>query len=164
MGVISGFTSASADDASVPILRFHEVDAGVYRGARPETVGLEALQSMGFKTVVNLDDDQTANALELQDAARLGLREISIPMSGFWYPRTADVNQALAALRDPSNYPIFVHCKHGQDRTGLIIGLYRVFQDHWTPEQAHAEMLDDGFHRTEVLMNHYFEVATGYED
>ena len=39
-----------------------------------------------------------------------------------------------------------VHCTHGQDRTGLIVGVYRVRQDHWSKERAYREMLDHNFH------------------
>jgi hypothetical protein len=39
-----------------------------------------------------------------------------------------------------------VHCTHGQDRTGLIIGEYRVLHDGWTKRQALYEMLLHNFH------------------
>jgi hypothetical protein len=39
-----------------------------------------------------------------------------------------------------------VHCTHGQDRTGLIIGEHRVLHDRWTKDAAYTEMLDHHFH------------------
>ena len=41
----------------------------------------------------------------------------------------------------------FVHCAHGQDRTGLVVAVYRV-RHGWTKAQAQAEMLRLGFHPT----------------
>lgn len=40
-----------------------------------------------------------------------------------------------------------VHCTHGQDRTGLIVGRYRVLHDRWTKDAAYQEMLTHHFHR-----------------
>ncbi len=40
----------------------------------------------------------------------------------------------------------FVHCQHGEDRTGLIIGVYQVRVRHWTKSVAYQQMLDNGFH------------------
>jgi tyrosine-protein phosphatase SIW14 len=39
-----------------------------------------------------------------------------------------------------------VHCTHGQDRTGLVVGLYRTIHDGWTKTDAYREMLQLGFH------------------
>lgn len=40
----------------------------------------------------------------------------------------------------------YVHCERGQDRTGLIVGVYRVKVEHWTKADAYQEMLKHGFH------------------
>ena len=40
----------------------------------------------------------------------------------------------------------YVHCEHGQDRTGLIIGAYRVRVQRWSKSQAYQEMKAHGFH------------------
>ena len=39
-----------------------------------------------------------------------------------------------------------VHCTHGQDRTGYVIGRYRVLHDHWTKDRAYQEMREHHFH------------------
>ncbi len=56
-----------------------------------------------------------------------------------------DVNRLNAAIAS-IKLGTYVHCEHGQDRTGLIIGAYRVKVEHWTKEQAYQEMLRFGFH------------------
>jgi len=42
-----------------------------------------------------------------------------------------------------------IHCKHGADRTGLIVAMYRIVFQNWTKEQAIDEMTqgDFGFHQ-----------------
>ena len=89
---------------------------------------------------------------------------ISEPMSGFWTPNDKEVNQIEAIMADQSRRPIFVHCEHGQDRTGLIVGLYRVFTEKKSPAAAYKEMLAKGFHKILFLLNHYYEEKTGFED
>lgn len=39
-----------------------------------------------------------------------------------------------------------VHCTHGQDRTGYVIGRYRVLHDGWTKDAAYNEMRAHNFH------------------
>jgi protein tyrosine/serine phosphatase len=39
-----------------------------------------------------------------------------------------------------------VHCRFGEDRTGVMVAAYRIAQQHWTAEQAVQEMYSFGFH------------------
>jgi tyrosine-protein phosphatase SIW14 len=148
----------------VTILRFHEVTPDIYRGARPETIGMEQLKTLGIKTDLNIDNDLVAGASEQADAERLGIRYVAKPLSGFWAPSDEQVNAILAVVNDPTQYPIFIHCLHGQDRTGLIVGLYRIQTQGWSATDAYQEMLTRGFHRSLIFLNHYFETRTGFDD
>jgi len=76
----------------------------------------------------------------------------------------AHMNQILAILKTATaTDAIYVHCKHGQDRTGLVLGLERVIDEKWAPKAAHDEMLKIGFHPFFLGLNHYFEERTGWE-
>lgn len=158
---VSSFALA---DEPVPITAFHQVNASIYRGGRPDEAGIAALAKMKIKTILNLENDPQAVAEEIRIANLYGIKVISTPMSGFWYPRDRQVQRSLRAMEDPANQPVFVHCQHGEDRTGLIVGLYRVFYQKWAPEAAWNEMEDLGFHRILFLLQEYFENATGFED
>ena len=63
---------------------------------------------------------------------------------------------------DEKNFPIFLHCAHGEDRTGLLMGLYRVEVQGWTPEKAYLEMLKLGFHPKFKALDDYFRDRTGF--
>ncbi len=144
--------------------KFLEVSPGVYRSAQPSKVDIKALKAFGIKTILNLNNDENVMAAERRAAEINGINLIEHPMSGFWSPDVAQVERSLDLLNDPSNYPILVHCKHGEDRTGLIIGLHRVYAEGWEPEAAYDEMLELGFHRSLVYLDRYFKSVTGFDD
>jgi protein tyrosine phosphatase (PTP) superfamily phosphohydrolase (DUF442 family) len=140
------------------------VSPGIWRGRRPDLATLKQLKTMGVQTILDLEDTTSVINSERASAKSLGMTFISEPMSGFWTPNDAEVNQIEAIMADTSRRPIFVHCQHGEDRTGLIVGLHRVFHEGWTPAAAYKEMLAKGFHQLLVFLNHYYEEKTGFED
>src|SRR4051794_21540897 len=132
---------------------FAMVGAGLYRGGHPDDAGLAYLQQIGVKTIVDLEIGDFIEAWpwdithEQKSAGALGFDFVRQPMSAFTpFVNDDAMNTTLAILADSSRQPIFVHCKHGQDRTGLVIGLERVFNEGWEPADAYQEMLDYGFH------------------
>lgn len=165
VGALAFFVvSPAAHAVANPIPNFREVEPGLYRGGAPGTEGVAYLKALGVKTIVTLDDRQPENLAEANASAAVGIREVTAPLSGFWWPTENRVNRALEALEDPALRPIFVHCQHGQDRTGLVVGLYRVEANRWQPAHAYEEMKELGFHPILFLLNHYFEERTGFED
>ncbi len=51
----------------------------------------------------------------------------------------AEIKQTLDLLQDKANYPVFIHCEHGNDRTGLIAALYRIQVQGWDWREARKE-------------------------
>jgi len=144
------------------IPNFIEVNQNIYRGGRPSKAGLDELKTLGIKTIINLENNQKAVAFEKKYLkSEKGLNYFSIPMASLKTPRDADVAAVLNILKDSKYYPIFIHCQHGQDRTGLVMGLFRVFIENWTPGDAYQEMLDKGFHKILFPLDHYYEKKTG---
>lgn len=154
-------TAAPVVDAS-SILRFSEVVPGLYRGARPEYRGVQELAGMGIKTIINLENDRYAPGKEKKAADRLRLVTYASPMNAYRRPSDAQVDSILKMMQEKSAYPIFIHCHHGQDRTGLLVGLYRIEVQKWSPEAAYKEMLSIGFHPELKELDQYFRDRTGY--
>ena len=51
----------------------------------------------------------------------------------------------LKALKETQNHPVFVHCLHGSDRTGVMCAVYRIFFEGWTKNEAIREMTEGGY-------------------
>lgn len=120
----------------------------LWRGAKPDVDGATALISLGVKTVVNLEllhDDL--------DAFRAA-RPPTAPSASIDYFRIRDwepnvviatalldshVSDFIAIVKTQAK-PIYVHCRSGQNRTGVMIAAYRVLLEGVSIESAIAEM------------------------
>jgi tyrosine-protein phosphatase SIW14 len=118
----------------------YKVSDGVYRGAQPTPAGMQALQNLGVRTIINLREPD-ADTLCLQGT---NLACESIPMTAF-RPKDEDVVRFLRVVCDPDRGPVFVHCKRGADRTGMMCAIYRIAVQGWSKEQALDEMTRGGF-------------------
>lgn len=157
-----------------PPPNFAIVRPGLYRGGHPDAGALDYLRAAHVRTIVNLEiadlieatDDQIAEENRLATAR--GFVVVHVPISAFELGLSerfnALIDRALSVMADPSNGIVYVHCLHGQDRTGLVIGLERVLQERWTPERAYAEMLARGFHPMFLGLDEYFERRTGFSE
>lgn len=142
-------------DHSLP--NFHEVNKHVYRGAQPGLSELRELRQMGIRTIINLRGEGELSQAEEKEARSLGLQYFGFPLRGFNRPTREQVAQVLALIDDEKNWPAFVHCKRGADRTGTIIACYRISHDHWTAEQALDEARRYGLHWTEFGMKDFIK-------
>lgn len=120
------------------IENFYQVDQNVYRGAQPAEEGFRYLAKIGVKTVLDLrETDQRSKAEEAMVTAA-GMKYINVPMTGLKVPTEAEMSKVLGIL-EGNNGAVFVHCKRGADRTGVVIASYRIDQDKWNNQQALAE-------------------------
>jgi hypothetical protein len=56
-------------------------------------------------------------------------------------PGAAAIVSILKIMSTPESQPVYVHCEHGHDRTGMIVALYQVCFEHKPPADAYNEML-----------------------
>ena len=118
----------------------------LYRGAQPGPQGLAELKKLGVTTVVDLRGEDPEKIIwERQQAESLGMRFVHIPVSGWSPPTDEQVVQFLSLFRDDPKQRIFVHCRFGNDRTGVFVATYRMVMDKWPAEQAMKEMYLFGF-------------------
>jgi protein tyrosine/serine phosphatase len=117
-----------------------KVSESLYRGAQPTAGGFRELKKMGIKTVVNLRSFHS----DRDEIGETGLAYEHIYMKS-WNAEDEETVRFLQIVADPARGPVFVHCKHGADRTGTMCAIYRVAVEEWTPEEAVEEMTQGGF-------------------
>ena len=119
---------------------FYQVSEFMYRGAQPGKEGFKQLSEMGIKTVINLRGFHSDKKF-IQDS---GLQYKPIPFNT-WDPKEEDIVKFINIVKNQDNYPIFVHCMHGADRTGTMIAIYRMVFEDWSKEKAIKEMTEGPF-------------------
>ncbi len=120
---------------------FHQVHPYLYRGGEPSPLGLKQLSDMGVKTLIDLRAPTEAAHNEKKIAKELGMKYINLPMTAE-APTKKQVDTLLKTVdqaRD-KNEPVLVHCAHGSDRTGCMIGIIRVTRDNWEFNDTYKEM------------------------
>ena len=55
-----------------------------------------------------------------------------------------EIKNILKIMNNKDNQPVYVHCEHGHDRTGMIIALYQVCFNNQDPEAAYNDMIGAG--------------------
>jgi uncharacterized protein (TIGR01244 family) len=149
----SGASSHETENEVLP--KFHRVNEKLYRGAQPLSGGIEKLRALKIKTVINLRNEDEESDFEEAEARAAGLNYFGVPLPGYGRPRDEQVEKVLALINDPQNWPVFVHCRHGEDRTGTIIAVYRITQDGWSSEEAKREAKRHGMSRFQFGMKDY---------
>lgn len=133
---------------------FHVVHNYLLRGGEPSSSGLKTLKNMGVDVIVDLRAPTPKALREQAEATALGMQYINLPMSSKapterqinTFLKAADAQSKLSSTLSSANreekYPhsLFVHCAHGSDRTGCMIGIWRVSRDHWSYGEAYKEM------------------------
>ncbi|HYU47149.1 MAG TPA: dual specificity protein phosphatase family protein [Terriglobales bacterium] len=121
---------------------FGEVTPTLFRGAQPSHEGFEALAKMGIDIVVDARGDRTDG--EGKEVGRLGMQYVAIP----WhcpFPNDDVHVRFLKLLQENPKKRVFVHCRLGDDRTGMMIAAYRMAAQGWTADEAMNEMQQFGF-------------------
>ncbi len=157
MALCASSTFAQTEPRYRELPNYHQVNQELYRGAQPREGGIRKLAALGIKTILNLRAaDERSGAAETE-ARAAGLRFFNIPMEGLDRPNDAQVEQALEIINDAANQPVFVHCKHGADRTGVIIAIYRMTHDGWSSEDSLREAKRYGMSMFQFRMKDYIK-------
>ena len=122
---------------------FHEVHPFLYRSGEPTVAGMHKLKEMGVRTVIDLRAPSERAFDEEKVANELGLKYIMLTMTSA-PPTEKQVDTLLSTLKDaqkdPSKGSVLVHCAHGSDRTGCMVGIWRVTQEDWGYDETYKEM------------------------
>ena len=134
------------------ITNFRTVSAKIFRGGLPTVPQLADLKGFGVNTVINLMIPGSQADAEQVGCSVLVLRYIHIPESGEFEPHYSDVETVIRLLVDPAMGRVFVHCLHGDDRTGTVIACYRMQYEKMSNSDALSEAESCGMNPLQVLM------------
>ncbi|MBX9877870.1 MAG: tyrosine-protein phosphatase [Candidatus Obscuribacterales bacterium] len=146
---------------------FHQVHPYLYRGGEPTAKGLKQLSKMGVKTIIDLRNPGEKKIPEENLASKLGMTYISIPM-GPQAPTESQVKTFVSAVENAKDNPkagsVFLHCAHGSDRTGCLVGIWRVTHDKFSYDEAYKEMRKYYFGPKYTLLSGAVQSAAGKAD
>jgi tyrosine-protein phosphatase SIW14 len=125
------------------VANLYRVESGLYRGAQPNAAGFQELARLGVRTVLDLAGGDGDGPLAGDESLKL----FHVPMSA-WGLHDDLVLEALRIMTEPENRPLMVHCRHGADRTGAMVALYRVVVQGWSKEKAVREMDNGGYNHS----------------
>lgn len=124
------------------IPNFAQVSANLYRGGQPNAEGIQRLKSLGIDIVVDMRRGE--NQAEQKQVTDLGMKYVGIP-SRCPFPTDEPWARFLKVMRENPGKKIFVHCRLGDDRTGMAVAAYRMSEQAWSADEALREMKAFGF-------------------
>ena len=123
-----------------------QVTKDYYRGGQPSAEGVRSLKALGVKTIVNLRQLHS----DRDEIGQTAIGYVHISVNAF-DPDDKDVEAFLRVVTDPNRLPVFVHCKRGIDRTGMMTAIYRITECGWS--KAIGEMCEGPFGYDAVFKN-----------
>lgn len=154
---------ACSNNLDSPIQAFCVVTPDVlWRGAKPKQDGAAWLIEHRIRTIVNLelfhDDRRVFGQISLANADRYEAGYFRIPD---WEPNAVLAPSLLdnhvahfLAVVSSQPKPIYVHCRSGQNRTGVMVAAYRVIVEGVSAGEAIEEM--------RRYRGFWFEADSGY--
>lgn len=134
---------------SIPNFAVVDTERAIYRGGEPSVQGWTYLRNqLHVCAVVQLDYDWERPTGVSPPLGLAVVRESMPPADAddLFRGPTVEHLLAVAAVIDFARCPVYVHCLHGQDRTGAVIAVYRHRYQGWAKERAFAEARSLGFH------------------
>jgi protein tyrosine/serine phosphatase len=122
------------------VTNLYKVTDYLYRSEQPTAAGMKNLERIGIKTIIDL-------VMLGSDSAEIkgtGLRHQELSIKP-WHIEDEDVIAVLRMIRRKENGPFLIHCWKGEDRTGVMIAMFRIIEQGWTKEEAIREMVEGGY-------------------
>jgi hypothetical protein len=154
-GLKSPFQS-TVDGLTIPNAHYVSLNDSVIRGMAPTVGHIDELVELGITDVL-IFKNQTRNEVdkEIISLKKAGFKNNSIHQINFKWKeyesiqvaceQTIQAFQIIKRVREKGN-KIFFHCTVGEDRTGLLSGLYKMMNEGLTREDVFQnEMCEKGY-------------------
>ncbi|MGE3955473.1 MAG: sulfur transferase domain-containing protein [Vicinamibacterales bacterium] len=122
------------------VTNFAKLESTIACAGATTAAGVGEVKKLGYKTIINLRQANEPGAdVEGESAAAkaAGVKYVHLPVNGA-SPDPAMVDQFIAAVGEPANQPVFVHCASG-NRAAAFWMIKRLVVDGWDTERASAE-------------------------
>ncbi len=121
----------------------YKINDSIYRSEQPTKKEFGYLKELEYKSILNLRSTHLDSNYVSHNTFQLFTVKITTT-------QITDEN-IIASLKiiKSAKKPLLIHCKHGSDRTGLIVAMYRIIYENWSKEDAIDELINGsyGFHR-----------------
>ncbi|MCL7051745.1 hypothetical protein MKW94_026749 [Papaver nudicaule] len=135
MGSLVKVKESDVDDGPVIVtpFNFSIVETGIYRcgflPGFPEPCYFAFIQTLNLRSIVCLclepfpqETIKFLQANNIRDETAKSIRK----------RRKRDmIDEALKVVLDERNHPILIHCRHGNHRSGIVVGCYRKLKHNW---------------------------------
>ena len=134
------------------IIRGTELDALVVSGYHLSEEGKETIKRLGFVYDMDLRAESIFTGYYVSPlGADVRHKFYTAPQYGqiFYSSNKESLRQIFSDMANPANYPMYVHCTYGQDRTGTVIfllqGILNMPEDQMIREYEMTEFHNPGF-------------------
>lgn len=117
------------------------VSFGEYNNSDEQALRLlKNLKAKGVNTVIDLIGTWQIHERYKPILKKAGMEEIFIPMHTGKLPTSAEWQKIKQAMQNP----VYIHCKHGADRTGAIIARYLIEEKGYSSYEAWKAVISGG--------------------
>ena len=118
---------------------FHRISDEAYRSSQPTMWQLRrTVKKYGIKTILNLkgvNENSAYLAFEREQVEKLGIKMVDVEIFSRETPDPARVRRAKEVF-ESIEYPMWMHCKAGADRTGVYATFFQHFHLHIPIEET----------------------------
>lgn len=119
----------------IPPVNFGMIEEDLYRSGQPNELNFPYLERLNLRTIIYLSpeepNEQLKSFVEEQDLKFVSLGG-NVGLEGrrkAWNPLSEEtVLAALDLILDRSNYPLYITCYLGRDRTGIVLKYLRIIK------------------------------------
>ena len=72
---------------------------------------------------------------------------------GYFIPSKKKIAKILSIIRSPIHQPVFVHCHYGEDRTSMVVAIYRMNDHGLSLQEAEDDMEKHNFKQWLIPMS-----------